>query len=30
MECDIMQDIEEYYKLAESLMARLKELGDSL
>lgn len=25
-----MQDIEEYCKLAESLMARLKELGDSL
>lgn len=27
---DIMQDIEEYCKLAENLIARLKELGDSL
>ena len=25
-----MQDLEEYYKLADSLTAKLKELGDSL
>ena len=30
MESDIMQDIEEYYKLADSLTSKLKELGDSL
>ena len=25
-----MQDLEEYYKLTDSLIAKLKELGDSL
>ena len=25
-----MQDIEEYYKLVDSLIAKLKDLGDSL